>query len=111
MMTCLEVLRRARKLLTPQDNWTKFVAARDGTGMACSAHAPEARAFCALGALYSVTDAPTDKARDALAWEAREVLAKHLPTGYRQVRDFNDASNTRHKDVLGLFDRAIQSRR
>lgn len=90
-MSCVEVLRAARKLIERPGTWGKGHAE----------HPPEGDCHCMLTALArSGSQARVDDAR---------ALLESI-TGAREfsLHRWNDAPETTHADVLAAFDRAIQ---
>jgi hypothetical protein len=96
-----ELLIRGRELIA--QGWTQHVMrSADGT------------CFCAMGAVHEAymeqQSAPTEQPSFKTA---RDTLLLALPRGrygwslFKSVPDFNDHGNTRHKDVIALYDRAI----
>lgn len=104
MQTVKQALEKARKLLSDKSAWTKGAAARNAEGQQVLSTSPAATSFCAIGAISRVTrkqtiESPVDALRSA------------LPAGFYAVSDFNDAEYTDHKDILALFDRAIEAQK
>jgi hypothetical protein len=98
-----ELLIRGRELIA--QGWTQHVMrSKDGS------------CFCAMGAVHEAymeqQSAPFEQPSFQ---EARNVLLKSLPVSrhgwslFKSVPDFNDHGNTRHADVIALYDRAIAS--
>jgi hypothetical protein len=98
-------LRDAHDLIIDERNWCKGASARTRNGMGAHAAAPDAVAWCALGAIRRVAT-PIVFFDTEIALLA--ALGHVLPPGFYIVTDFNDAGNTTHADVLDLFLRAIK---
>jgi hypothetical protein len=99
--TAKELLIRGRELIVR--GWTQHVMrSKDG------------ECFCAMGAVHEAymeqQSAPTEQPSFLMA---RDKLRKALPVSrhgwslFKSVPDFNDHGNTRHADVIALYDRAI----
>lgn len=102
------VLITARALIDTPEKWTKGTYARDAEGLSCSVDA-EACSFCAMGAMY--TAAPLYRAapkRHTSYCGALGTLTKECPYSMCVV-DYNDDPDTEHKDIMALFDRAIEA--
>lgn len=121
-METLEVLEKARALITPPEAWTTKSFAREKPSIACpegmgvQASAPEAVCWCAIGAcrkaagvkkLFDENYAASDRAVQALG----KVLRPEGWKGsyFEAVHSYNDEHS--HDDVLALFDRAIAAER
>ena len=96
-MTTIEILKKARDLLSDPERWTQNVGARTAQGIPVSADSKEAVCFCASMAVVKVSN---------------EVTPIHFP----KVLDFdrwsdlfmwNDAPERTHAEILQRFDEAI----
>ena len=88
-MTTLEVLTAARKRIDTPSKWCKgYISA----GSRC----------CIMGALDEVTLTYIE------FHKAKDVLLSQVGDG---IEEFNDHPTTTHRDVLALFDRAIEAER
>jgi hypothetical protein len=96
-MSALEVLKKARELLSDESRWTKGAFARTMWGEETSGSDPEAECFCARGAITHFRG----------GFDAVLALQDALPSSFTAVSAFNDNKDTEHADVLNLFDRAI----
>lgn len=92
-MTTVQRLRKARALLASPKGWTKgssIKVLKDGTV-----------AYCAVGVLNSVGAGPT-------AFKmVRNAIKELFGTAWSLV-PFNDHKMTHKRDILAVFDRAIQ---
>jgi hypothetical protein len=97
-----EVLRAARKRITPRAAWAVGAAARDAKGRKVRVDSPDATCWCLGGALELASGAP--RKRTGLKF----VLAGIRSVGscIRSVAGFNDTST--HDLVLAALDRAIE---
>lgn len=94
----LEVLRRARELLTPPGNWTQEEFAKTTAGEPCDPCVVEAACWCSEGAIRAV------RAR------GRFGPTNAFGALYRIVGDvvgWNDEPERTQAEVLEAFDRAI----
>jgi hypothetical protein len=95
-MTTHEVLALARRLISDEERWCKESYGIAGTPM------------CAIGALLAVSDSryvqAFPHAERALVAALGGDQSRHDPMC---VEKFNDAEETTHTDVIGLFDKAI----
>lgn len=108
-MTVLQALKKARKLIEKEENWTRKVSARDARGKEVEAIANEAVCWCAYGALERVC---TRKKGDVVAWAWSLIaLWDSIPVkprvGKLVLSAYNDRRTTTHADILALYDRAI----
>jgi hypothetical protein len=101
------VLRRARKLIANRKSWIKgaFIGKRNGV-----------QCYCALGALATGAGIKVKNGQtlsDAAVlpaeyYDAHQFLREEIGSYFSGwTPSFNDDKNTRHADVLAVFDRAI----
>lgn len=103
-METVEILTKARELISDESRWTKNDYAADNVGYVVEFSDPRACAFCALGAILRVVEAKDDN--DPTAREADRLLVRAIGgTVPYDVAVFNDTHS--HGEVLDLFDRAI----
>jgi len=105
MTTPLDVLRRARGLISQPAAWTQRALARDNDGDGICYDSQFACSFCSAGAIWRAgLDLAPDgfKATEGAFAEIDAVLE----TGNQAlIARFND--NATHAEVLAIFDRAI----
>lgn len=94
MVSPLEVLERARRLIANPDDWCKGTL-RSGDG-----------SYCLLGALEEATFQLSD---NVPSLEELPLPPQFLT--WEQARDFNDASSTTHEQILSALDQAINAAR
>lgn len=106
-MNVVRVLRAARKILEDRRRWTQNAYARDKFGSPVPAYAPEAKCFCALGAMRKVLGPEGDGMPVVrLLADAGKELG-FTPIG--SVVDVNDGPRrTSRTKVLAMYDRAIE---
>lgn len=104
-MNSIEILRRAREVLSVEQSWARGAWARNADGQPVFVHAQQACSWCIRGALRLVCeDVPGTPHID----DAEALLASVLPqAGGHPLSNFNDASSTTHADVIAAIDRAI----
>lgn len=108
--TALSILHEAQKLIRPRGAWTQNAYARTKAGEAVLISASDASCFCTIGAIAKVLgyhNGPSVLDDHPVV----ELLCKALNSPRQDVGAvmiFNDARKTRKKDVLALFDRAIE---
>jgi hypothetical protein len=115
-----ETLERAKAVIDSPEHWAKGTlasrrAGRNADAFECDVAAPEAVAWCALGALAHVDG--------RFEWTATCVLGEVILSNQRIKWDekpltpesavwrFNDARGRRHADVMRAYDRAIERAR
>ena len=101
-MTTIEILIKARAVISDRGRWTQNAEARALYGDSCDCESDAAVCWCAVGATGKVggygPSAAADRALEgtlAAAGDGREVVT------------FNDDPTTAHSMVLDLFDRTI----
>lgn len=106
-MKTLEVLTRARDLIAKPECWTKRARSRNAAGQVARIYGGEPVSWCAAGAIHqaakSINRAGTQDEVLALSELNRQVSG---PYGLIYL---NDHPMTVHSDVIGLFDRAIET--
>lgn len=100
-MNTLEVLRKARELISDPARWTQGEIARDTDGVTVHADHRLAVCWCAIGAVKHA--AQHMGVHDV--YKVFDALDQTAPGGL--VVQFNDDPATTHDDVLAMFDRAI----
>lgn len=112
----VRTLKRARRLLD-HSKWVKRAYARNATGTALHPLHLEAVGFCAVGAICRVVNDDEDSAYDAevaldkaveqtfenIVKERHEGTISKTPTTW-----FNDVKAEKKKEVLAMFDKAIE---
>jgi len=103
----LRILREARDLLARPYGWVKQSTIRHRSKQNGGGYA-----YCAVGAIHFAAtgqDGYTDK-RNHPEWAAASLVAEEMGV-YRSLPDhipeWNDHRDTRKKDVLAAFDKAI----
>ena len=110
----VEILAKARSILDKPENWTRHVMARNKDGVEGQFEQPSARKFCIAGAVYRATndigDCDTTYRAAAMSWLDTALHERSERTGFRfaDVVTFNDYAFRTHKDVVELFDRALE---
>ncbi len=105
-MKTIELLKKARELITDPEHWVKhrYGVASDGRNLGVS-NIHCATKFCAAGALYR-TESDTGKV--ALA---KHELHESIKNGEEKFRTFSLAGfndQTSHQEVLALYDTTIE---
>ena len=102
MNATLEILKKARELISDPSRWTQGTYARNSNGSQEFIMSPAAVCFCTIGAVRRVCG-------DKSYGHALFSLAARLPDPPLELSDFNDAPNRTHAEVLALFDKAIKA--
>jgi hypothetical protein len=97
-MTTVELLKAAKAKIADEKHWTREAWARDEGGVKIDEGHPDARQWCAVGALYLVGDFPKAAA-------ARLILDQVATEG-RGIFDVNDRLG--HDAVMRAYDKAIE---
>lgn len=100
--TPAQLLKAARKLLTPPDAWIKGAYARTQYGTKVYSDDSSAAQFCIAGALIR----PVRTAKDYAAYRDASALLR-ATAGSSSIVAFNDRPDTAHEDVLTALDWAI----
>lgn len=101
--SAVDVLRAARKLLTPRKAWTQGYYAHGASGRKVSMYSRAAVCWCSQGAIWkAVHDIP-----DSRSFDAEQFLLATLPSGEEWIVEFNDNKKRKHREILEWFDRAI----
>ena len=104
-----DLLKKARKLITPRKAWTQKVFAADSDGHAVLIGGEYAVCWCAEGALRKAEGSCYLKtAAVLLATEALLAVVKRRTNGKLGfVSEYNDTRS--HRSVLSLFDEAARA--
>ena len=97
----VQVLRKARELISDPARWTQGAYARDESGFEVSSTWEAACCWCALGAI--IKTAREMKARVGVTTDVISTLYRH--SAGRPVFEVNDKEG--HAAVLALFDKAL----
>lgn len=111
-------LRKVRKLLAKPGAWIQGSEAKDKKGADVFPQTKGAVKFCLIGAVHRV-DGPKEKEGTAIIEEAiAELYPQHAETSHMwpggteiievDIPSFNDAEQTKKKDVLKVLDKAIE---
>ncbi len=100
----LIIIQRARDLISDQQRWCRGSFARGKAGASVPVNDPEARRFCAMGALMLAANEICNDPTDACNL-AHEIAKTISPTG--SLVFVNDHYG--HAAVISLFDKAIEA--
>ena len=103
----LEILRKARELLSDESRWTKGVSARDEALREAYPRSALAVCWCATGAVLKASGPPSSRMDSHPVLRLEQTLHAAYGPG-RYVQGFNDDESTTHADVLALFDLTIE---
>lgn len=103
-MSVLDILTKARALISDPDKWTKGAYARLPSGVSCDERNAYAEKFCMVGSINAASRCDWSKAIDA-----RQSLFAAIKKMDRagSVPGFNDYPSTTHTDVMNVFSEAI----
>ena len=106
-----KIIAGARDLLSDEGKWIKNYLAINAAREDVAVHAPDACMWCALGGLCREcrakgVDMDSEQYRDVMRHVTHHV---RLYTGERDalLAMWNDCDDTKHRDVLAVFDSAI----
>lgn len=106
-METIEILEKARELISDESRWTQGCPARNTEGRYTPIGSPDAVCFCSIGAICKVMFIDEMK---VTGQKATEILRKALPQGWGgSITAFNDTK--KHSAIVQLFDRAIDAAR
>lgn len=108
MKSALEVLKEARQLISKPSAWCRGASARDDFGNPCVPWHPNARRWCAVGALRRAHTGLSVPGGIPIPGAA--YLQSFVPEGmtrYASLTVFNDHPLRTHDEVLAVFDAAI----
>lgn len=111
-MSTVEILQKARDLISDPARWTQDAYARDEHGReGAEPNDCDAVCFCSLGAIYRTTSIDIAEYLPYsvtlnLAQEMQAVETDTRGKCERYIADFNDGHT--HAEVLAAFDRAIE---
>ena len=107
-MNALTILYRARTLIDLV-GWCQHTSARDKNNRVVVPLSPQAAAYCAIGALYKVTDTGPLANDNYELKQAKQALSATLYDRCKctSIAHYNDAACRTKDEVLSLFDAAI----
>jgi len=90
-----EKILQAMEIIGSPERWTKGTFARDSDGVSTVYYSSKAVCFCSIGALEKVK----------AAYSAKYYIARSLPKDASSsgIVKYNDAPETKHKDVMNMF--------
>ncbi len=103
------LLKKARRLLTNPKRWLKGAGAADKSGTWVFPRSKKAETFCAIGAVARYASKGWGGATEIMVAENALAGAIRSKTFKGDLVSFNDAKRTSHKQLLGVFDRAIKA--
>lgn len=113
-MKDIELLKKAREIISKPENWTKNSFAKDAYGCSTMITNKEAVCFCSIGAVrraLDVLDYPDDG--EVTYHSAIDRLRQFVHTSNRNtgswatLAGYNDHADRTHTDILAMFDKAI----
>ena len=107
------ILVEARETLSEESAWTRNEWAINEDGQKCTPGSQFAVAWCAVGACqlaeWNIFPDAGWRAEDARSRAIRKLTQVLKDWGeWRSVTEYNDSENVSHKQVLALFDEAIE---
>ena len=112
-----QVLLDARELISSPDRWCQGANAIDGAGISASPYSKRAAAWCSFGAIRKVTEVGDKETWAALLDYLNEIVERnsdnplYADDDYQSLIVFNDNAETKHGDVIKIFDEAIDGMR
>ena len=118
-MSPLTILQKAKDLIDTPNRWTKNQLARGKNNVPCLVDGNKVLSLCLDGAVFRVCKTPYFMVPSGTGYKAREALNTAIvekysdrledPNGYGLfVTEFNDHKDTDHRDVMDVFERAIE---
>ena len=105
------LLRKAKNKIKHPQNWIKGSYAEAPNYCQVAPWAPEATSWCALGAIKATASNHFDELEMTELIEGT-IRAWENPIGYedpaRTIVNYNDTQDRKHKEVINIFDKAIQ---
>ena len=98
-----QIITNTKQLLSDPERWTKNTSARDVNGNMVAAKDDAARCWCFFGAVR----VSTDNFGEAIS--VASILCDYLPDDHWSLPHFNDSRKTKHEDVIGVLDRALET--
>jgi len=118
MQKTIDMLAKARELLSCPSCWTQHEIGRTASGNAVSVDVPDVVAYCAIGALtrvlwmtdeYEAASSASDMLAEAACRLFPERLSEGVGDGVDPVVEVNDHPTTSHADVLRMYDTALDT--
>lgn len=110
----LEVVQRARALITDPTKWTQGEYARGEDGEYAPSDSTAATCWCSLGAIIAASEkvrreknldlSDTFRVKDAVKQQMAVVVEKRTGRRLETIHGYNDREGRKHEEVLSLFD-------
>jgi len=86
---------QAMEIIGSPERWTKNTFARDSDGVSTAYYDKNAVCFCSIGALEKVK----------ATFGVKHYVARSVPkeSSFSGIVKYNDASKTKHKDIMNMF--------
>lgn len=116
-MEPVEILKKARELLTDPNKWAKESRALNADGGLVWPTNPAAVCWCAEGAIIKFSEAKEDFIGEDSQSEgivALELMEEQIPEDFMEGKfatlpEYNDADDRTHDEILALFDKTINA--
>lgn len=106
-MSDIELLKKAKEIISKPENWIQNAFARDADGDIVSSNSPMATCFCSIGALKNAWISGDDTFTKAVYYSALDRLNIKTKGVGMTVARYNDQEGRVHADIMKLFDDAI----
>lgn len=107
-MNKIEVLQKAKELISNPDRWTQGSPARDIDGGEVEPDDSNAHTFCILGAISKACGFSDSISIILSLCDSDEIMKLLYEKDSDYISMFNDNENTTHEDVMKFFDIAIK---
>ena len=107
-MKSVEVLTKARELISDPAKWTQGASAKNRDGKVVGLMSDDAECFCLIGAIDRITLDGEDADNDT-AWAGAEAYRLTRDAiGGGAISEWNDEPKRTHADVISALDAAIE---
>ena len=103
----MEFITKTRFLIENEECWAKGFPAMNKHGIVVDILSPNAQVFCMFASLHKVAiDYPTVVYQRC--YDILRNIVEEKTEEYMSLTRYNDLPDTTHKDVLAIFDEAIE---
>jgi hypothetical protein len=104
MLNAVEILTKAKELISSPEHWCQEAYSRDINGVSCDRKSPDVNSFCIIGAIFKATDEGVIYDEEIKVWNALNNIV-----GDYAISTWNDKEGRTHDEVMALLDKAIEN--
>jgi hypothetical protein len=103
MLKAVEILTKAKELISSPEHWCQEAYSRDKNGVSCDRKSPDVNSFCIIGSVFKVLDEGVTYDEEIKVWKALNNV-----NGDYAISTWNDKEGRTHDEVMAFLDQAIE---